>query len=104
MWRQVVDHPGAYRELTATCMIAYSISRAIRRGWLDVRTYRPMVDHAWDAVKIRVASNGGLMDVCEGTGAQASLNDYLKRKAILGRDPRGGAMVLLFATEMAGLE
>jgi hypothetical protein len=32
------------------------------------------------------------------------LKDYLRRAAILDRDPRGGAFALLFATEMAGLE
>jgi hypothetical protein len=44
------------------------------------------------------------VDVCEGTGKQKSLLDYLNRAAILDRDPRGGAMALLFATEMAGLK
>jgi unsaturated rhamnogalacturonyl hydrolase len=43
------------------------------------------------------------MDVCESTGKQKSKADYLRRAAILGTDPRGGAMALLFATEMAGL-
>jgi hypothetical protein len=32
-----------------------------------------------------------------------SLDEYLKRAAILGPDPRSGAMALLFATELAGL-
>jgi hypothetical protein len=29
-----------------------------------------------------------------------SLEQYLRRAAILGRDPRGGAMAMLFATEL----
>ena len=29
-----------------------------------------------------------------------SLDQYLKRAAILGKDPRGGAMAMLFATEL----
>jgi hypothetical protein len=29
--------------------------------------------------------------------------DYLRRAAILGLDPRGGAFAMLFATEMAGI-
>jgi hypothetical protein len=41
--------------------------------------------------------------VCESTNKQPSLDAYLYRAAILGQDPRGGAMALLFATEMAGL-
>lgn len=104
MWRQVVDMPGSYRGMASTCMIAASLLRGARRGWLDAKTYQPLVDRAWEAVKARAASDGGLIDVCESTGAQKSRDDYPRRKAILGRDPRGGAMVLLFSTEMAGLQ
>jgi rhamnogalacturonyl hydrolase YesR len=103
MWRQVIDKPGVYRELTATCMIAVAMLKGVRNGWLDAATYRPRIERAWEAVKPRVATGGGLIDVCTGTGKQKSLQDYLDRTAILGKDPRGGAMALLFATEMAGL-
>jgi galactokinase len=44
-----------------------------------------------------------LIDVCESTGKQKQLQDYLDRAALFGRDPRGGAMALLLAVEMAGL-
>ena len=50
-------------------------------------------------VKARAASDGRLVDVCTGTGKQRSLQEYLDRPAILGKDARGGAMALLFATE-----
>jgi hypothetical protein len=41
------------------------------------------------------------VDVCTGTGKQKSLRDYFDRGAILGPDPRGGAMAFLVATELA---
>jgi rhamnogalacturonyl hydrolase YesR len=104
LWRQVIDRPGVYPEFTATAMIATAMLRAIRRGWLDERAYRPAVDRAWGAINARIASDGVLFDVCEGTGKQKAADDYLRRAAIWGRDPRGGAMALLFATEMAGLK
>lgn len=104
MWRQVIDVPGSYRELTATCMIATSMLRGIRAGWLDRGRYQAAVDRAWAAVNLRVSSDGRLVDVCTGTGKQKSRREYLDRPAILGPDPRGGAMALLFATEMAGLK
>jgi hypothetical protein len=31
------------------------------------------------------------------------LKDYLRRTAILDRDPRGGAFALIFATEMGAI-
>jgi len=102
-WRQVIDRPESYRELTATAMIAYAMSRGIREGWLERARYQRAVDRAWYAVKTRVATDGSLVDVCTGTGKQKSLRDYYDRTAILGLDPRGGAMALLIATEMAGL-
>jgi len=104
MWRQVIDHPGSYRELSATCMIGVSILRGIRNGWLPKAKYQPIVDRAWNGAKSRIAADGRLIDVCTGTGKQKSLKDYLDRQAILGNDPRGGAMSLLFSTEMAGLQ
>jgi rhamnogalacturonyl hydrolase YesR len=104
LWRQVVDRPGAYAEFSATAMIATAMLRGIRNGWLDTRAFRPLVDRAWHAVLSRVGPDGVLFDVCESTNKQRSLDDYLRRAAILDRDPRGGGMALLFATEMAGLK
>ena len=99
MWREVIDMPGSYREFTATAMIAVSMIKGIRNGWLPAKQYQPMVDKAWAAINGRISTTGSLIDVCTSTGKQKSLQDYLDRTAILGIDPRGGAMALLFATE-----
>lgn len=103
MWRQVVDLPGSYPEFSATAMIATAMQRGIRRGWLDAKQYQPRVDRAWRALRTRISADGRLIDVCESTGKQPSVEDYLNRLAILDRDPRGGGMALLAATEIAGL-
>lgn len=104
MWHQVVDHPGSYRELSSTSMITFAMLRGLCRGWLDEETYEPIVEKAWPAINVRIAADGSLVDVCTGTGKQKSLQAYLDRKAILGKDARGGAMALLVATEMAAWE
>ncbi len=100
MWRQVIDFDGSYRELTATCMIAFAMSRGIRAGWIGKDKYAAAIDRAWYGIRTRVAADGGLIDVCTGTGKQPNLRAYLDRTAILGPDPRGGAMALLIATEL----
>jgi rhamnogalacturonyl hydrolase YesR len=100
LWRNVVDHPGAYAEFSATAMIGFAMLRGIQSGWLDGRGYERAVDRAWLAVNSRASSSGSFVDVCESTARMTSLEQYLTRAAILGEDARGGAMALLFATEL----
>lgn len=104
MWHEVIDVPGSYAETSATAMIGFAMERGIRKGWLDPAAYQPRVDRAFRAVLARTGNNGQMVDVCESTNKQKTLDDYLHRAAILGPDPRGGAMTMLFATEMAGLQ
>ena len=100
MWRQVIDHPAAYEEFSATAMIAAAMHMGLREGWLKGARYKLAVERAWDGIKARTASDGKLMDVCESTGKQPKLEDYLRRTAIWDRDPRGGAMALFLAAEL----
>lgn len=104
MWRQIIDRRDSYAEFSATAMIAHGIARGIREGWLDRATWLPRLQKAWEAVKARIGNDGDtLVDVCTGTGKQASVEDYYRREAILGHDDRGGAMALLLAGEMERL-
>jgi unsaturated rhamnogalacturonyl hydrolase len=100
-WHQVIDHPESYREFTATCMITFAMVRGVRRGWLPEEAYKPVIFRGWHAIRTRIAPDATLVDVCTGTGKQKTLRDYLDRTAILGPDPRGGAMALMVATEIA---
>jgi unsaturated rhamnogalacturonyl hydrolase len=98
-WHQVIDHPESYDEYSCTCMIGFAIERGVRRGWLVKEEYQPSADLAWRAIKERTSVDGKLVNVCAGTGKQKTLRDYFERPAINGRDDRGGAMGMLFATE-----
>ncbi len=104
-WRQVVDEPGAYRELTVTAMVTTAMARGIRLGWLDQATFLPVVERGWRAVSVRVAPDASLIDVCTGTGAKKDCDKshYLHRDAIFGPDDRGGAMALTAALEIHAL-
>jgi rhamnogalacturonyl hydrolase YesR len=104
MWHEVIDEPGSYAETSATSMIAFAMLRGLRSGWIDRASYQPRVDRAWKSVLPRIGAGGALLDVCESTNKQKTLGDYLQRAASLEKDDRGGAMAMLFATEMAGLE
>ncbi|MSQ16838.1 MAG: hypothetical protein EXR54_04635 [Dehalococcoidia bacterium] len=99
---QVVDVPGSYQELTATCMFGYAMARGMCLGWLD-STYRASLELAWQGVAERVDESGGVVDPCTNTGVQKNLGEYIDRPAVFGLDDRGGAMALWFATEMEQL-
>jgi rhamnogalacturonyl hydrolase YesR len=102
MWRQVVDEPGSYREFTVTAMVVTAMARGVRLGWLD-NSYRPMVERAWHGLRTRIDEDGGLVDVCTGTGSGPTRQYYLDRAGITGADDRGGAMGLVAALEMEEL-
>jgi hypothetical protein len=62
-----------------------------------------MVDRTWSGLFARITEDGGLADVCTGTGAGPNLRYYYERPAVFGFDDRGGAMSLLAALEVAEL-
>jgi rhamnogalacturonyl hydrolase YesR len=99
-WRQVVDEPTSYRELTVTAMTTAALARGVRLGWIDQATYLPAINRGWSAVAARVNADGTVRDVCSGTGAQPTKDYYMNRPAINGADDRGGAMALLAAIEV----
>lgn len=99
MWRQIIDFPGSYQEMTVTCMVGYAMARGMRLGWLD-DSFADSLNLAWQGVNERIDDEGGLVDVCTGTGVMSSTREYLDRPAIFGWDERGGAMALWFACEM----
>jgi rhamnogalacturonyl hydrolase YesR len=99
-WRQVLDEPSSYRELTVTAMTTAAMARGVRLGWIDRATYEPIVNRGWNAVAARVNPDGTVRDVCSGTGVGPTKEYYLNRPVVNGADDRGGAMALLAAIEV----
>ena len=102
MLPQVLDFPGSYPELTATCMYGYALARGLRLGWLD-SSYQAPLDLAWMGVSQRVDESANVVDGCASTGVQSTLKEYLERPAVFGFDDRTGGMALWFAVEMERL-
>jgi rhamnogalacturonyl hydrolase YesR len=99
-WRQVVDEPSSYRELTVTAMTVAALARGVTRGWIDHATFDPIINRGWAAVAARVNTDGTVKNVCSGTGAGPTKEYYLNRPEVNGADDRGGAMALVAAIEM----
>jgi rhamnogalacturonyl hydrolase YesR len=99
-WRQVIDHPGAYHETSSTAIIGFSMQRGLNLGLLSAE-FETTVAKAWDGLLTRTGADGGFIDVSESTNKQPSLEAYLHREALFGRDPRTGSFAMLFAVERA---
>ena len=99
---QLLDMPGTYRELTATCMTGYAVARGLRLGWLD-GSWREFADSLWRAASERIGPDGEVVDGCTGTGAVNDRRFYIDRAAEFGRDDRTGNLALWFAVEMERL-
>jgi rhamnogalacturonyl hydrolase YesR len=67
-WHQLLDRSDTYLETSATAIYAYSIAKAINKGWIDKKVYGPMVLLAWNAVTTRVNEKGQVEGTCVGTG------------------------------------
>lgn len=67
-WHQLIDRNDSYLETSATAIYAYSIARAINRGYIDGQVYAPMVCLAWNAVATKVNEKGQVEGTCVGTG------------------------------------
>ena len=103
---ELVDVPGAWGELTSTCMIGYALARGLREGWLpdgDGEGYRSGVEACWRALSERIDDDGGVVDGCISTGVMPDMRAYLDRAALSGHDDRTGSMALWFACEMERL-
>jgi unsaturated rhamnogalacturonyl hydrolase len=67
-WHQLLDRSDSYLETSATAIYAYSIARAVNRGYVDARAYAPVVVLAWNAVVGKVNAKGMVEGTCVGTG------------------------------------
>lgn len=97
LWRQVLDQPSAQPELTVTAMSLAALAAARSHGWLPAGVADAAITRAWAGMQSRIDATGGFRDVCAGTPAGPTLDFYLQRPMVHGRDERAAAMVLLAA-------
>lgn len=67
-WHQLIDKNDTYLETSATAIYAYSIARAINRGYIDKAAFSPVAMLAWNAVSTKVNEKGHVIGTCVGTG------------------------------------
>jgi rhamnogalacturonyl hydrolase YesR len=98
LWRQVLDKPELWEETSSTAMFAYSIARAVNRGWIDA-SYMPMAKKAFAGLSTQVTADGSVEGTCQGTNIGMDVDYYLKRERP-SNDLHGIGVLLLAGTEI----
>ena len=101
MWRQLIDHPDAWKETSGTAMFGYAMALGVKSGILADPAYTRAYTRAWSALSAYVQQDGQLTSVCVGTGQSKDANYYLTRPTVTG-DLHGQAALLWFASALAG--
>lgn len=98
LWRQVLDHPELWEEMSCTGMFTFSIARAVRRGWIPRENLR-IAQKAFAGMMRNVTEDGQVSETSEGTLIGKDLEYYVNRKRPLN-DMHSPGPVLLAGTEL----
>lgn len=71
LWRAGLLDPGAYDlpEISGSALITFAMAGGVNAGYLDAKTYRPIIDKAWAGMLHHVYADGRLGCI-EQTGAE----------------------------------
>ncbi len=64
-------------DVSGTGMIAYYLSIAVERGWLEEGIFQPAILKATRAIKSYVTDAGEVLSSCKGPGPLCTVDDYL---------------------------
>jgi unsaturated rhamnogalacturonyl hydrolase len=85
LWYQVIDHqndPGNWLETSCSMMYVYSMSRAIKKGFLE-ESYKSNVESGYMGVLTKISEDESnmvyLKDISEGTGVSSDIQYYFDR-------------------------
>ena len=98
MWHQVLDHPELWEETSCSAMFAYSIARAVNRGWIAPSNMK-VARKAFEGICQHVTPNGMVNGTCQGTGIGTTLQFYKDRKRP-SDDMHGPGPVMLAGAEI----
>ncbi|POY35844.1 glucuronyl hydrolase [Solitalea longa] len=112
LWYNVLDKPkgkGNYKEASASCMLVYTLAKAVRLGYLPAK-YKAVADKGYKGITntfIETDANGQVN--LNGTISVAGLGgkpyrdgsyEYYMSEKVVTNDPKGVGAFLLAANEM----
>jgi rhamnogalacturonyl hydrolase YesR len=98
-WRQLIDEPDSWSEISGTGMFAFAMITGVKNGWLDKKSYAPAARKAWLGLIPFIDANDDTHEVCEGTSKKNDHQYYLDRKRNIG-DLHGQAPILWCAAAL----
>lgn len=83
MWHQLLHLPfeDSYPESSGTAFIAYYLSLAIDKGYLDPEPYEKPLEKAFCELKKYVSEDGDIYGTCEGPGPLYSIDNWYRTPA-----------------------
>jgi rhamnogalacturonyl hydrolase YesR len=92
-----VTYPG--KETTGTALFLYGMAWGIQKGYLKEKTYRPIIDKAWNAMKNDAVHGDGFLGWVQGTGKDPSAGQPLAFDKVPDFEDYGVGCFLLGAVE-----
>lgn len=94
-WFNVIERPESKQEVSGTAIFVMSIARGINYGWLDAKTYQPILMKGWEALASQVEPDGTVHNICMGTMCSEDVDYYINRPFF--DDDTHGSFAVLFA-------
>ena len=79
------------------------MARGIMNGWIDPKTYEPIVWKAWQGISEEIEEDGTVHNICYGTMCSENVEYYLQRP-FYDNDTHGIFAVIVAAIEMSRLK
>lgn len=73
-WTANVDHPSDFPapESSGTSFFTYGMAKGIQMGYLDAKTYTPVVQQAWKWLRTKALHSDGVVGYVQGPSSQPS--------------------------------
>lgn len=100
-WHQLLDNSTMWLETSSTAMFAVAMVRGVDAGWLDAKTFNPVIALAWEGLSKAIRSDGFVAGQCDGFGIHSSPRDYWGCGQAYGKSVPGLGSVIKAAVLLA---
>jgi len=105
-WNVSLHDPTNFggKETTGTALFVYGMAWGVNNGILDAKTYRPIIDRAWDAMVKEAVHPNGFLGYVQGTGKEPKDGQPVTFSSMPDFEDYGLGCFLLAGTEVYKLK